>query len=288
MVFERLDAISLPGSPSRPNEDACGCAGAFAWVIDGAILPGTPPIMDAPSDAAWFAAFADARFTALAPSAKDGARLVLQVVEEARAAFLARVRESGHAEREERHTWPAAALTLAHVRAGEVETLTLADTIAYVRDAAGATYTLGEAPDLRRAESALAARFMRETGTTCDAVRDTPAFRADQERRRRAVVESAPAIFGLHPDAVALAERGSVTADGETYVLLASDGFSALVELYGDTDAAGLLDAALADGLAPLARRLRVIETDLDPTGITYPRFKRSDDATAILLRAEL
>lgn len=288
MKLERLDAISLPGSPERPNEDACGAAGAFAWVIDGAILPGTPPIMDAPSDATWLAQFASERFTALAPTTDDGARLILTVIEEARAAFLARIEATGAEARRERHTWPAAALTLVHVRPGAIESFTLADTIAYVRDGEGQTYTLGEAPEARRAESALAARIMRETGTDCETIRKHPAFLADQERRRRALVESEPAIFGLHPDAVALADRGTLALDGTVSILLASDGFSALVELYRDTDAAGLMDAALADGLGPLAKRLRIIESELDPTGRLHPRFKRSDDATAILVRAEL
>ncbi|WP_372425749.1 hypothetical protein [Salinarimonas chemoclinalis] len=286
MPFVVRDSLSLPGSPERPNEDACGAAGDFAWAIDGAILPGTEPIMDAPSDAAWLVAFASERFATLAPQAKDAARLVLSVVEEARALFLGRVEASGRAERMERHTWPAAALTLAHARPGAVETLTLADTIAYVRDAAGSVYTLGEAPGLRRAESAHAERLLRETGLDIEAMRESPAYLADAERRKRAQVAAAPAIFGLHPDAVAQAERGSVALDGTAQVLLATDGFSALVELYGAMDVAGLMERACSDGLATLGGQLRTIETEIDPTGRLYPRFKRSDDATAILVEA--
>ncbi|GGK26903.1 protein phosphatase 2C domain-containing protein [Salinarimonas ramus] len=284
MAFTIRDQISLPGSPARPNEDACGAAGDFAWVIDGAILPGTEPIMDAPSDAAWLAGFASARFAALAPHAQDPAQLTLAVIEEARAGFLERVETSGRSERMERHTWPVAALTLAHRRIGRLDTLTIADTIAYVRDEAGAVYTLGEAPDLRRAESALAARLMRETGADVETMRTTQAYREDSERRRRAQVASAPAVFGLHPDAVALAERGSVTLDGDALVLLASDGFSALVELYEDMDVAAMMARAAEEGLSSLAARLREIETRIDPSGHLYPRFKRSDDATAILV----
>lgn len=288
MRFDLLDTLSLRGSPERPNEDACGAAGAFAWVIDGAILPGTEPIMGAASDAVWLVQYANARLCALAPQASDAASLVLTVIEEARALFLARVEEAGRPERLERHTWPAAALTIAQAKPGRLEVLTLADTIAYVRDEAGGVYTLGEAPELRRAESALAARLMRETGTDVESMRKTEAYRADAERRRRAKVESEPAIFGLHPDAVALAERGALDLDGETHVLLASDGFSALVELYRDRDAPELMETAIGEGLAPLAARLRTIETEIDPTGARYPRFKRSDDATAILVRATL
>lgn len=50
-------------------------------------------------------------------------------------------------------------------------------------------------------------------------------------------------------------------------------------------DAAELIDAALSSGLEPLARELRRIETEVDPDGARFPRFKQSDDATALLLR---
>ncbi|MGJ3264143.1 MAG: hypothetical protein ACFE0R_13000, partial [Salinarimonas sp.] len=272
MPFTIRDSLSLAGSPERPNEDACGAAGAFAWAIDGAILPGVEPIMDAPSDAAWLVGFANERFAARAPQARDAAQLALAVIEEARALFLARVEASGRAERMERHTWPAAALTLAQARRGAIETLTLADTIAYVRDGTGAVYTLGEAPGLRRAESALAARLLAETGLDIEAMRKTETYRADAERRRRAQVAAAPAIFGLHPDAVALAERGAIALDGPAQVLLATDGFSALVELYEAMGVAEPIEADCAAGLSPPGTRLRTLQTEIEPNGPVFPR----------------
>jgi hypothetical protein len=69
-------------------------------------------------------------------------------------------------------------------------------------------------------------------------------------------------------------------------VLLATDGFYALVEdyqRYGDRE---LIATAQAIGLQALARELRHIEDD-DPNGERYPRMKKSDDATALLVRVE-
>ncbi|MCB1459818.1 MAG: hypothetical protein KDJ48_11255, partial [Nitratireductor sp.] len=65
--------------------------------------------------------------------------------------------------------------------------------------------------------------------------------------------------------------------------LLMSDGFSALSEAYGCHTQTGLLQAAQEPGLAALLRELREVERVLDPDGQQFPRFKRSDDATAIL-----
>jgi hypothetical protein len=70
-----------------------------------------------------------------------------------------------------------------------------------------------------------------------------------------------------------------------TAILLTSDGFSALVDLYRAMDATALMERALDEGLEPLAREARRIESEVDPAGKLYPRFKESDDATALLVR---
>ncbi len=75
-MFTVLDRISWPGSIDRANEDTCGSAGDWAWVIDTFIPPGTPAALHPQSDAAWLAGFAGERLAALAPDATDGLLLV--------------------------------------------------------------------------------------------------------------------------------------------------------------------------------------------------------------------
>ncbi len=41
----------------------------------------------------------------------------------------------------------------------------------------------------------------------------------------------------------------------------------------------------MSDGLAGLLQELRHIEREVDPDGTRFPRFKRSDDATALLVK---
>jgi hypothetical protein len=88
------------------------------------------------------------------------------------------------------------------------------------------------------------------------------------------------------PDRRAAAHAAHQTANVRTgaLLLLASDGFLALVSDYGRYDGQSLVTAALDRGLAALGEELREIE-DADPLGETFPRFKKSDDATAVLLR---
>jgi hypothetical protein len=67
-------------------------------------------------------------------------------------------------------------------------------------------------------------------------------------------------------------------------LLLATDGFLALVSDYGAYDAPGLMQAAMAKGLAALGEELRAIEKS-DAAGERFFRFKASDDATALMLQ---
>lgn len=276
-----LDRLSLPGSPTHPNEDACGVAGPWAWVIDGAVLPDTPPVLHETSDAAWLAAFASERFAARASEAGDGPALIGQVIEDAMMAFLAAAGEA----RRDPATWPLAALTLVRVSGDRLDAWTLGDTGAYVRDRSGACRILGEAAALRRAESARAAELMRLTGLGPDDIARTPAFRAALIRLSRgAGLSESASLADLQSAARERLRHDAVPIAPPATILLTTDGFSALTAFYGAMDPDTLVEAACVSGLAALARDLRRIETEADPDARRFPRFKRSDDATALLL----
>jgi hypothetical protein len=282
-MFTILDRISWPGSPDRANEDACGASGDWAWVIDTSIFPGTEPVMHGKSDAAWLAGFASRRLSDLAPSAEDGVALIRHVMEEARTAFLAIAPE----ERHDFMTWPVGAMTLVRQVADSLDVWTFADTTAFIRRPDGTVLTLGEAPELRKFEVAKAAELLNATGATPRTIIDAPLFRSWlAERRQRQKAGTGLPLLGLDPTAADRLLHERVPCEDGTAILLASDGFSALVDLYGQMSAADLMEAALASGLEPLARRAREIENEVDPDGKLYPRFKLSDDATALLLKS--
>jgi hypothetical protein len=282
-MFTILDRISWPGSPDRANEDACGASQGWAWVIDTSIFPGTPAIMHETSDAAWLAGFVSRRLSDLAPHAEDGVLLVRHAMEEARTAFLAAAPE----ERRDSLTWPIGAMTLVRRRDASLDVWTFGDTTAFIRQPDGSVITAGEAPGLRTSEAAAAARLLQASGATPKTVVGTREFQSWlADLRRRQKQGGGLALLGLDPSAAERLRHESVPCMEGSVILLASDGFSALVDLYGLMDARGLMEAALASGLEPLAREARRIETEVDPAGKLYPRFKESDDTTALLLRA--
>jgi hypothetical protein len=284
-MFTVLDRISWPGHPDKPNEDICGASGDWAWVIDTSIFPGTEPVMDPKSDAAWLARFADERLSNLAAQAQDGVALLRHVMEEARTAYRAVAPAERH---EDFLTWPLGAMTLVRRRGSVVDAWTFGDTTAYIRQPDGTVQVLGDAPSLREAESAMAAELMRQAGSRPTAILDEPVFLAwlgeRRERQRKSGVPAA--ILSFNPAAAARLRRDTAPCEEGTTILLASDGFSALVDLYGARDAEALMEEALTGGLEPLIKLAREIETQQDPDGRLYPRFKQSDDTTAILLRA--
>ncbi|HEY8565362.1 MAG TPA: protein phosphatase 2C domain-containing protein [Beijerinckiaceae bacterium] len=278
-----LDSLSWAGAPERANEDAFGCAGAWAWVIDGFIVSDHLPCMSGASDATWFVRFVSGRFAAHAPSAADGPDLVRRGLSEARAAFLTTAPSTRGADPA---SWPAAALTLIRARDGVVDCWSLGDTVAYVEQPDGTVAALGEAAALREAESRLAGETLRATGLAPDEVRSHPAFRAAMRRNRERHVDgSGPTVLGMHPDVAQRLDHRTARLKPGGDLLLATDGFSALCELYSRMSPDDLVEAASGSGLEGLARELRRLETEVDPLGQRWPRFKRSDDATALLVR---
>jgi hypothetical protein len=276
-MFTVLDRISWPGHPEKPNEDICGVSGDWAWVIDTSIFPGTKPVMHEKS--------ADERLSNLAPQAQDGVTLLRHVMEEARTAYRAVAPAERH---DDFVTWPLGAMTLVRRRGSVLDAWTFGDTTAYVRQPDGTVATLGDAPGLRDAEAAKAAELMRQAGSRPTAILDEPVFLAwlgeRRERQRKSGIPAA--LLSVNPEAVDRLRHETAPCEDGTVILLASDGFSALVDLYGAMDAEAVVEAALTSGLEPLVRLAREIETERDPDGKLYPRFKQSDDATAVLLRA--
>jgi hypothetical protein len=284
-MFTVLDRISWPGHPAKPNEDICGVSGDWAWVIDTSIFPGTKPVMHAKSDATWLARFADERLSNLAPQAQDGAALLRHVMEEARTAYRAVAPAERH---DDFVTWPLGAMTLVRRRGDLLDAWTFGDTTAYVRRPDGTVVTLGDGPGLRDAESAMAAELMRQAGSRPTAILDEPVFLSwlaeRRERQRKSGIPAA--LLSFNPDAVDRLRHETAPCQDGTVILLASDGFSALVDLYEAMDAQAAMETALGSGLDPLVKLARQIETERDPDGRLYPRFKQSDDATALLVRA--
>ena len=87
-------------------------------------------------------------------------------------------------------------------------------------------------------------------------------------------------VAGAKSAAAYEAVTGSRPLDQVSRAALLTDGVSCLVDLYAVVDWPELLDSMQQHGPGHVISRVREVE-DADPTGARWPRYKRSDDATA-------
>lgn len=274
-MFTLVETISLAGDRAKQNDDACGFAGARAWVIDGATDLHDTPLTGWASDVSWLAQAANAHLHVAEQSdPRDAVRAA------ARAAAASFARLAG-ALPEERWKRPIASLLLARESGEGVDGLDLGDCRIFTRDAAGAVHTAGAHEDAAGNEAALAAK---QTDAEKPLLLRTQTI--DMLRRLRASQNGGGGswTFSLDPACADHAREWAIALKRPAHVLLMTDGFAALADRYCVYDPGGLVQAALDKGLQELGRELRAIES-ADAGGARHPRFKKNDDATAVLVR---
>ncbi len=287
MALSVEEHVSEPGSAARPNEDRLGWTEAGAFVIDGATGLSDAPVMapeEGPTDAAWLAAFAADRLTDGLAAAADLRDAIRAVSRAARDAF--RGRPGGGAA--PRYAWPSAAIQLLRTTAdGGVETAGLGDCRLILLDAAGAVFDAsGPQFDRGREQAAARAALERKGGFAAIATdRDPETLALLRASRERQNTPGGYWTLGLVPEAANQASVARFAPRPPARGLLMTDGFADLIDLFGAYDARGLIEAAFERGLDGLASELRRFERVVDPEGARYPRFKQSDDATAISFR---
>jgi hypothetical protein len=280
MKLELIDSLSLPGNPDKANDDAFGFRERACVVLDGATGLGGQ-LMPGPSDAAWLARFGANRIMSYIGEGADAHDAIAAALFDAENAF-AQLRRRAPVDRYET---PYASLMLATVGASAIDFVSYGDCAAIVGRPDGRVEIVGEALAKRARESARVKTLADSKGEAAAAkgVREAflPALRA---ARNTVNTDRGGYLFGPDVTAADHAAGQIVEVDAGTHLLLVTDGFLALASDYGRYDIASLLDAAKRLGLPALAQELRAIE-DADPEGRRFPRFKKSDDATAVLLR---
>jgi hypothetical protein len=280
MQFEFIDALSIPGHPAKPNDDAWGQTSGAAVVLDGAtnlcdsLLPGE-------SDAAWLSRFAARRLMAHAQDGASGRDALARALGEAEKSFAGlRRRAPKH-----NHENPYASMMFVCGDDAGFEALWYGDCAALVKHADGRVEIVGDAFDKRAAEARRVKMLAEAKGLAPAAGVNRPEFLSALRAARDTVnTEKGGWLFGPNAKAAQYVKAKHVDAASGTLVLLASDGFLALASDYGVHDAESLIHAAESKGLEALGQQLRAIENE-DAEGRKYPRFKTSDDATAVLLK---
>jgi hypothetical protein len=280
MAFEVVDSISVAGNPDKANEDALADYKHAAVVLDGATGLGDS-LMPGASDAAWLSNFGARRLMAHLREGAAPKTAVRNALADAEQSFKALRRR----EPQETYEIPFASMMLAVERKGGIDALSFGDCAGLVKRPDENVQIVGEAFEKRAKESERVGKVAAARGLAPAAGINRPEFLSALRAARNTVnTQKGGWLFGPDARASAHVKEMRVDAPQGTTVLLMTDGFLALASDYHAYDADQLVSAAISKGLKVLAEELRAIEAD-DPEGRTFPRFKKSDDATALLLR---
>lgn len=280
MKFKLLDVVSSGGNPVKANDDAWMAGSALAAVIDGATSL-NDPIMPGKSDAAWFAHLAAERLLARQHCGSAHAALLAAVIDLEQAFVAQRSRPPVAM-----HEMPCASLMLiAPASEADVAALWFGDCSAIVQRPDAPILLIGDALEKRAIEANEVTKLAEQAGvdpaSASTRAEFLPSLRTSRDRYNHG---DGAWIFVPDVSCVDHAKSAEFSAPAETIILLASDGFTALISDYGVYDAAGLVEAAMTKGLTSLVEELRTIESS-DPTGKQFARYKKSDDATAVLVK---
>lgn len=271
-----VEAISLAGDRAKQNDDALGFQRNAAWVIDGATDYTDKPVTKTASDASWIA---QAASTSLYSWTYGDLREAVRSASETAAnafSYLTRGQDL------ERWQLPVASLLMVTENAsGVIEGIDLGDCRVFALDADGAVQVAGGKTGGIDDEVRFAAAAP-DAGKPL--LQRTAALAKMRELRASMNHEGGEWTFGLQPACADHARIWSLNVKRPAHLLLMTDGFSALVDRYRIYDPGALVKGAIGVGLHDLARELRAFE-QADIGGARHPRFKTSDDATALLLR---
>ena len=277
MSLVLLESLSLPGDPAKGNEDAFASGGSAALVLDGA-TPLGDPLMPGPSDAAWLAQFGARRLMAHLNDGDAPHDALENTLADAAKSFEALRR---HPVREKWQT-PCASLMLAAQHAAGLQFLWFGDCTALLQHGDHCAI-IGDAFEKRGLETYSARRMAKDKKLAPAPDLNRGAFLDSMRASRNRINAGNNWLFSPDPRAAAHVSHLSAEAPPGSLLLIASDGFLALATDYGAYDEMTLVTAAKQKGLAALGAELRAIES-ADAMGEKFARFKKSDDATALLL----
>jgi hypothetical protein len=165
-----------------------------------------------------------------------------------------------------------------------MEFLWYGDCAALIKQGDAPVTVVGETFDKRAAEARRAQALAKEKNLSPAAGLSRAEFIGSLRASRNRINSGHAWLFSPDVKAASHVSRRVMKIPPGSEILLLTDGFLALASDYGAYSADSLMDAGLSKGLASLGEELRAIENG-DSGGDKFPRFKKSDDATALLLR---
>ncbi len=263
---------TCPGSASRPNEDFVAASPNVAVVLDGLTAPpelGTGCAHGTP----WFVARLGTELVSAATTARD------EPLEEIVAGAIKRVADAHARTCDLEHPGtPSSSVAILREHGQRVDYLVLFDSVIVLDGPFGLKVITDHRVDaVAQAEHLATREHPIGSAAHQDRVRRLVAAQRRHRNRRDGYW-----VAAAKPTAANNAVAGSLPRDWVRRAAVLSDGVSCLVEQYGIADWAQLMTMLQQYGPQHVISRVREAEAG-DPAGARWPRYKRSDDATAVL-----
>ncbi len=283
MKFNIIDHIREAGSAdnTKPNDDWIGFDDRVAVVADGATgLADERLVNETDSDAQWIAKFGVEHF--LNGRADDPVR---ELVREVNTHALAHVSLGTNKIDAPRYAWPTASFIMARLQNDLLEISGLGDCVAYIEMSDGYIERFSALPNNRERERISAQGDVSHNAQHKEVIR-SPEIIAKLRQKRNLSNTPASGVWtlGLVAEAADHVLTVALPLPEIKTVLLMSDGFSAVSESYNLYNQDGLIEAIRTKGIAQIQAEIRRVERLIDPTAVQFPRYKQSDDSSAILL----
>jgi hypothetical protein len=280
----RIRAHATSGAGAA-NEDIAGAARRFAWIVDGASGVGTRNLTSGKTDAAWLAASIDEAIRVRV--SQDGDVTLDRLIRDLESDLARRfAREIGDT-RNVAGDAPSACLAVVECGAADdgharIRGAVIGDVCVFVPDPHGLQRWTDER--LKPFE----ARTLQALGRHRRSSDLVPAAVLDQIRANRRWLNREGGYYAVHPvlpwAGRMLGFEATIAADRA--LLLATDGFLRLSDLFARFDDRELHAAVIRGETAALIETLRDLER-ADPFGERYPRVKTHDDATVLAVAPE-
>jgi serine/threonine protein phosphatase PrpC len=274
MRLNILDSVCEPAAVT--NEDHFDHNAQAAWVFDGASGIGPKTIATSPSDPHWLVQTVNAE---LKKAWHDDmpTHTLLQAAAEATSRLYGEQATQPLPPLTDR---PTACLTMARIWDGTLEVLNAGDCW-IIRQSGKDVFDFGTKHDDLAKPVRAERKRLKAAGTPQSEMNDLMApferaFRqqANQDGGYVIVDTTTRWVDRLHRKIVPIAPGDSI--------LLMTDGFYRLIDVFGRYDAASMISGATSKGLSALHAELREAEA-MDEECIAFPRAKTRDDVAAAL-----
>jgi hypothetical protein len=266
-----VSLATAPGSADKPNEDFAAASNTVAVVLDGVTQRsglGTGCVHDAP----WYVGQLGTRLLAHSVLPPDGNLTgALAVSIEEVAALHSETCDLAHPGS------PSAAVAVLREQHNHIDYLVLADCV-LLAEGPGGLHMISDDRIEHLGQDEKQATQQEPTGSPAHS---RLMRQLVTERQRHRNQPGGYWVAAGDPQAACHALTGSWNRRGIHRAAILTDGASRLVDHFALADWPELLSQLQASGPGSIIRQVREAE-NLDPDGSRWPRYKRSDDATAV------